>query len=200
MLAMPECCGGSKPIVLGTPGTILPDGSVIGQFIQVVSGAWTPSSYPLQLTLAGGDVGKVLTVYGEDIATFETPIDKGLFYRIASQGISSTEKFLQQWTHGALAKTTIGAAGYANALLTGTLKWFRVYHSTPTATDEPITYTIIKNGADTSVTLVLSAALAGPVDNLTGTVSVTAGDLISVRADGASASRGVKCAVEFFLV
>jgi hypothetical protein len=181
-------------------GTVLPNGTVEGQFAQVLSGNWNHSTYSLPITLGGGEVGEVLTVYGEDIATFETPIDKGLFYRIASQGISDTQLFLQQWTTGAIAKTTIGAAGYANALITGTLKWFRLYHSTPTVVDEPITYTVIINGTDSAVSLVLSAALAGPVDDLTSTIAVNAGDLISVRADGANASRGVKCALEFFLV
>jgi len=195
---MTLCCGKLTSIM--TSVTMLPDGTVIGQFIQVLSGAWNHSTYSLPITIDGGETGQVLTVYGEVVASFETPIDKGLFYRLASQGISSTELFLQQWTHGAIAKTTIGAAGYANTLRTGTLKWFRVYHSTPTVVDEPITYTIIINGTDSAVSLVLSAALQGPVDDLTSTISVTAGDLISVRADGASASRGVKCAVEFFLV
>jgi hypothetical protein len=200
MLAMANCCGGSKPIVPGSPGTILPGGTVVGQFIQVVGGAWTPSSYPLQITLAGGEVGQVLTVYGDDIATFETPIDKGLFYRIASQNISNTALFLNQWTTGSAAQATIGAAGYANALITGTLKWFRISHSTPVVDVEDITYTVVINGADSSVVLTLNTSSAGPVDDLVSTIAVNAGDLISVRADGATAARSIKPALDFFLV
>lgn len=165
-------------------------------FYQFNGTVFVPSTWSMPDSVGAGDAGKVLTTLEANVSSFETPIDNLLLYRNAATTLDNP--WLAQWA-SANGHSSAGNAGYAVALRTGLLRWMRASHSAVLVADELLTYVIVVNGADTALTVSLNVNETGPVLNSTDTVAVNAGDLISMRCDGLTATRAVRAGVIFFL-
>jgi hypothetical protein len=181
----------------GEPGGTLPDGGAPWSFLQFNGTLWIPSSWVLPALVAADDTGEPLTAINS-AAEFREPLDDVLLYRNGCTVFTSTTPWIAQWINPN-SFTTIGAAGFAVALRTGLLRWFRVFHSSAVAADELLTYTIVVNGLDTTLTVSLNVNDVGPASDLTTVVPVNVGDLISMRVAGVTTSRGVRMSGDFFL-
>lgn len=129
---------------------------------------------------------------------FQAPLADLILYRNAASSFIVGAPWIAQWL-GTNGLATIGLAGFAVALRTGVLRWLRIFHSTAVVNDELLTYTVVVNSVDTALTVQLNANELGPGSNLTTTVAVNAGDLISMRVDGIGGSRALKMSGDFFL-
>jgi hypothetical protein len=187
------------PFILGPgePGGTLPAGGDPGAFLQFNGVLWVPSSWVLPLAVAAPETGEVLTATGED-SEFMTPVGNSLIYNNSALSVSATDVWLNQWQFGLAARTTSALAGFAVALLAGDLRWLRLFHSSATGADA-LTYTVVVNGVDTALSASLNSGVAGPVSNLTVSVPVSVGDLISMRCAGATGNRTVRISAYFFL-
>jgi hypothetical protein len=166
-------------------------------FYQFNGTVFVPSTWTMPDTVAGGETGEVLSSYGPNAATFETPPDNLLLYRNAATTLDNP--WLAQWA-SANGHSSADNAGYAVALRNGSLKWMRGSHSNPDPlVDELLTYVIVVNGIDTALAIAINVNQTGPILNSTDTVAVNAGDLISMRCDGLTATRGVRAGINFFL-
>lgn len=189
---IPSTIGGE-----GEPGGTLPQGTAAGQFLQFNGALWVPSSWLLPELVAAGDAGEVLTsIHG--VPEFQAPLTDLLLYRNAATNLTATTPWLAQW-FSASSFTTMALAGHAVALRTGVLRWLRIFHSTATADNEVLTYTVVVNGIDTALVATLNTNQLGPGSNLTTTVAVNVGDLISMRVDGVGGSRAIRTSADFFL-
>jgi hypothetical protein len=184
-----RCCGSIRK------DSVLPSGTEEGQFLQFGS-IWGPSSWTLPETVDAGETGEVLTTYNGE--TFEAPFPNSILYRNGANDVSATNIWLHQWVYASNAGASIGVAGYAAALLTGTLRYLRVFHGTVAFADL-LTYTVVVEGVDSSLIVSLSGGVNGPASNLIDTVAVNAGDKISVRCDGATGTRSTRVGVNFLL-
>jgi hypothetical protein len=154
------------------------------------------SSWSLPLDVGVGDVGNLLTAEGGTSA-FRAPIENALLYRNSTVALVNGSQWLAQW-YSNNSFAAIGDAGYAVALRTGTLRWLRVYHGV-VAASELLTYIVVVGGVDTILSVSLNADSLGPVQNINDEVAVNAGDLISMRVSGLSATKTVRMGADFFL-
>jgi hypothetical protein len=183
----------------GAPGGVLPAGGDQWSFLQFNGTLWVPS-WVMPETVTAPEAGEVLIAVGDNEADFQVPIGNSLLYRSASVAIGvAGGTWLQQWTTSTDASVTMNAAGFAVALLSGNLRWLRIFHSTPVASADIITYTIVVNGVDTLLTVSLATGASGPASNLDVIVPVTQGDLISARADGATGGIALRSGLDFLL-
>lgn len=180
----------------GFPGGPLPAGGAQWSFLQFNGTLWVPS-WVMPETVTAPEAGEVLTSIN-GVGEFQTPLDDLLLYRNYATTLTNTTPWLAQW-FSANSFTTRGEAGHAIALRTGVLRWLRVFHSTVTANNELLTYTVVVNGVDTALAATLNTNSVGPGSNLTTTVPVTVGDLISMRVDGVGGSRSLRAGADFFL-
>lgn len=181
----------------GEPGGTLPAGGSQWSFLQFNGLLWIPSSWVLPELVAVGDTGEVLTSIN-GVGEFQAPLTDLLLYRNAATTLTATTPWLAQW-FSANSFATMATAGHAVALRTGILRWLRIFHSTATADNEVLTYTVVVNGIDTALVATLNTNSLGPGSNLTTTVAVNVGDLIGMRVDGVGGSRSLRMSGDFFL-
>jgi hypothetical protein len=180
----------------GAPGGLLPAGGDQWDFLQFNGTLWVPS-WVMPETVTAPEAGEVLTSIN-GVGEFQTPLGDLLQYRNSASTLTVANTWLAQW-FSPNAFATMNLAGFAVALRTGVLRWLRVFHSTALLISEVLTYTVVVNGVDTALSTSLNVNATGPASNLTTTVAVTEGDLISVRVAGAGGSRAVRLSVDFFL-
>lgn len=101
---------------------------------------------------------------------------------------STTTRFLYPSVGGARAAAASVTALGLDLPIAGTLRRLRIRHNTPTGSGT-ITYTVMVNGVASALTIGVGAGTASGA-NTTDTVSVVAGDLITVRVTKALALTG----------
>lgn len=180
----------------GFPGGPLPAGGDQWSFLQFNGTLWVPS-WVMPEAVTAPEAGEVLTSIS-GVGEFQVPLDDLLLYRNYATSLTATTPWLAQW-FSAASFATRAEAGHAVALRTGVLRWLRVFHSTATANDELLTYTVVVGGVDTALVATLNTNQLGPGSNLTTTVPVNVGDLISMRVDGVGGSRSLRAGADFFL-
>jgi hypothetical protein len=178
----------------------LPDAGADGAFLQR-NGLWVPSGWVLPETIALADVGKVLQVTADDVASFETitlTATKQFQYAFGAQQVNTGTQALFPFFSTSAATTLATSATGAPAEFAGNLKTLYVTHGA-TAGADTLVYTVMVNGVASALTASLSSGSNGPASNLVTTVAVAAGDKLTLRVTGAAANRAVRARVQFIL-
>ena len=98
-------------------------------------------------------------------------------------GIASTANTTQYWSPaGRITVTTTEAEVQIPIRYAGTLKMFQVRLESSSTSGGSTTYTIRKNASDTSLVATAGAGVSGVFEDLTNSVTVAAGDKISIKS------------------
>ena len=92
-------------------------------------------------------------------------------------GVTTTHYLTPGYDAG-VAPTTIINMAVPRA---GTLQKFYIHHNTANGNGNGVTYTVIKNGVATAITVTLASGAIGTGSDTVNTVAVVAGDLIAIQ-------------------
>jgi len=180
----------------GEPGGTLPDGDT-GDFLQWNGTLWVPSAWTLPLATNQNDLGEVLTVTAAGASQFQPLFQRKSPLMIGARQISATFIWLVAWQFDTAALTTVGAAGFLVPPVSGRLRNMRVLHATPVVSTDNITYTLVMNQVTNTALAVTINTGTAKASNLVDVVDVGSADLLSIRADGATATRLLRTCVSF---
>jgi hypothetical protein len=181
----------------GTPGGTLPDGDT-GDFLQWNGVLWVPSAWTLPLTVTENDLGEVLTVDAAGSTVFQPLFQRTLLQAFGLRQLQTNAEWAFPWQFDSAPVGTPSAAGFLFAPMSGRLRDMRVLHSTPLASPDNPTYTLVVNGVDTALTVTLNTG-ATSGSNLVDVVNVGATDQISLRTSGVTATRLIRPSIYFTL-
>jgi hypothetical protein len=185
-----------SPSSPGTPGGTLPDGDT-GDFLQWNGLLWVPSDWTLPLSVTEDDLGEVLTVTAADVAEFQPLFQRTLILAFGARGVAPGGlPWLFPWEFDA---PTIATIETLVPPMSGRIRDMRVLHSTPLASADNITYTLVVNGVNTSLAVGPINTSVASASNLVDVVDVGALAQLSVRADGQTALHIIRPAIFFTL-
>lgn len=184
-----------SPSSPGTPGGTLPDGST-GDFLQWNGTLWVPSSWTLPLTVTENNLGEVLTITAAGVAEFQPLFQRTLILAFGARGVTTVGPWLFPWEFDGVTIATIETLVPP---MSGRIRDMRVLHSTPLASADDITYTLVVNGVNSALAVGPINTSVASASNLVDVVDVGALAQLSVRADGQTAQRLIRPAIFFTL-
>jgi hypothetical protein len=173
----------------------LPDGST-GDFLQWNGTLWVPSSWTLPLTVTENNLGEVLTITAAGVAEFQPLFQRTLILAFGARGVTTVGPWLFPWEFDGVTIATIETLVPP---MSGRIRDMRVLHSTPLASADDITYTLVVNGVNSALAVGPINTSVASASNLVDVVDVGALAQLSVRADGQTAQRLIRPAIFFTL-
>jgi len=176
----------------GEPGGVLPDTGADGTFLQSSGGLWVPSAYALPT--AAPAVNQVLVGNGTNMVYADhAPARSYLLFGCGASVLNNTSFLYSGGGGGPNNSVTpiTSLIAKTGVLYAATVLGAVVRHNAPLGATN-ITYTILKNGASSGMTVVL-ASNATIGSTTANTFSVAAGDDLAVQCDQTSGgSLGVR--------
>lgn len=181
----------------GQPGGDLPDGDV-GDYLRWNGTIWVPSDLTMPLVAGEADLGSALTIDAANSTEFQPLFQRELILSFGAFQITPTGIWLFPWNFSSSAGSTFGTVTSIIPSMAGRVRDMRILHATPVASADNILYTLTIGGIDTALTATLNTG-GTSATNLIDVVNVTAIDRLNVKAQGATATRVIRNAVQFTL-